>query len=83
MALYKDSEYCSGDGSNLGMPAQRRVRFSKATGEALNDGFHSESDGEMHWSKLVILADPQLLTSSFMLVILLVILGWEVWSVKT
>ena len=35
MALYKDSEYCSGDGSNLGMPAQRRVRFSKATGEAI------------------------------------------------
>ena len=38
MALYKDSEYCSGDGSNLGMPAQRRVRFSKATGEALIGG---------------------------------------------
>jgi len=37
VALYKDSEYCSGDGSNLGMPAQRRVRFSKATGEALNE----------------------------------------------
>jgi len=35
VALYKDSEYCSGDGLNLGMPAQRRVRFSKATGEGL------------------------------------------------
>ena len=40
MALYKDSEYCSGDGSNLGMPAQRRVRFSKATGEALRTSTH-------------------------------------------
>jgi len=44
MALYKDSEYFSGDGSILGMPAQLRVRFSKATGAALTHPYSPPHD---------------------------------------
>ena len=39
LVLYKDSLQSSAHGSNLALPAQPKIRFPKATGEALS--FHS------------------------------------------